>query len=114
MLKAAIVSLNSNPSDLVESFLDSLDGLATQNKVRRKLIVLENQTSRNNKMLLQFFPAKKGKVVFEEKCIENDEIGATMHFLQSQGNQFPLQDRLERNAKCFLFVDAIVHSRTST
>ena len=41
---------NSNPRDLVESFIDAVEGLATQSKTQMKLKVLELETAIKGKL----------------------------------------------------------------
>ena len=44
------VSCNSKPRDLVESFIDAVEGLATQSKAQMKLKFLEVETTIKSKL----------------------------------------------------------------
>ena len=49
MIKESILLCNSNPRDLVESFVDDLDGLATQSKAQLKVKISKIETSVKSK-----------------------------------------------------------------
>ena len=50
LIAMPVVICNSNPRDLVESFIDAVEGLATQNKTRMKLKLLEVETAIKSKL----------------------------------------------------------------
>ena len=96
---------NSNPRDLVESFIDALEGLATQSKAQMKLKFLEKETAIKSKLTrtLESFNERRCRnhCVFqlEDHCFENDneEKDVSTQFLQLQKNQLiELQEHLER------------------
>ena len=45
LIATPIFLCNSNPRDLVESFIDAVEGLATQSKAQMKLKILEVETA---------------------------------------------------------------------
>ena len=69
---------NSNPRDLVESFIDAVDGLATQTKTQMKLKVLEKETTIKSKLTrtLESFNERRCRnqrvFDFEDHCFEDD------------------------------------------
>ena len=96
---------NSNPRDLVESFIDAVEGLATQSKAQMKLKFLELETAINCKLnrTLESLNERRcrNRRVFEfkDQCLEDDseEKVASTQFLQMQKNQLiELQEHLER------------------
>ena len=110
LIEQPVFSCNSNHGDLVKSFVDALDGLATQIKALMKLKILEIETSVEGK-LSHFFSAlnqsrcrKEPVLEFEDECIEKDEEqDVSPQFLQTQKNQLiDLQDHLERYCNVFL------------
>ena len=94
---------NSIHRALIESFVDAIDGLATQRKAQMELKVLEIGTSVKSK-LIQIFSTlgqrrcrKEPVLEFKDKCIEEEEQDLSLQFLKTQKNQcFDLQDHLER------------------
>ena len=86
---------NSNPRDLVESFLDAVEGLATQSKAQMKLKFLEIETAIKSKLTrtlesLNERRCRNQRVFdFEDHCFEdaNEEKDASTQFLQMQKNQ---------------------------
>ena len=50
LIAKPILLCNSNPRDLVESFIDAVEGLATQSKAQTKLKILETETAIKNKL----------------------------------------------------------------
>ena len=50
LISESIFLCNSNPRDLVESFLDAEEGLATQSKTQMKLKILEVETTIKSKL----------------------------------------------------------------
>ena len=96
---------NSNPRDLVESFIDAIEGLATQSKSQMKLKFLEVETAIKSKLtrtpesLIERRCSNQRVFGFEDQCFEddNEDKGASTHFLQMQKNQLiELQEHLER------------------
>ena len=105
-LKAKPIFLcNSNPRDLVESFIDAVEGLATQSKTQMKMKFLEIETAIKSKLTrtleaLNERRCRNQRVFeFEDHCLEddNEEKDASTQFLQMQKNQLiELQEHLER------------------
>ena len=96
---------NSNPRNLDESFIDAVEGLATQSKAQMKLKFLEVETAIKSKLTrtlesLNERRCRNQRVFeFEDHCFEddNEEKDASTQFLQMQKNQFiELQEHLER------------------
>ena len=96
---------NSNPRDLVESFIDAVEGLATQSKAQMNLKFSEVETTIESKLTrtlqsLNERRCRKQRVFeFEDPCFEedNEEKDASTQFLQMQKNQLTeLQEHLER------------------
>ena len=83
---------NSNPCDLVESFIDAVEGLATQSTAQIKLKILEVETvtksklTRNLESLKERRYRKQRVSEFKDHCFEdnNEEKSASTHFLQMQ------------------------------
>ena len=104
LIAEPIFLCNSNPRDLVESFIDAVEGLATQSKAQMKLEFLEIDTANKGKLTqtlesLNERRCRKQRVFeFEDHCFEdnNEEKGASTQFLQMQKNQLiELQEHLE-------------------
>ena len=96
---------NSNPRDLVKSFIDAVEGLATQNKVQMKLKFLEIETAIKSKLTRTLESLNERRYrnqlvfEFEDHCFEDDdaEKDVSTQFLQMQKNQLiELQEHLER------------------
>ena len=96
---------NSNPRDLVESFIDAVEGLATQSKAQMKLKFLEIETAINSKLTRTLESLNERRCrnqrdfEFEDQCFEddNEEKDASTQFFQIQKNQLiELQEHLER------------------
>ena len=96
---------NSNPRDLVESFIDAIEGLATQSRAQIKLKCLEVETVIESKLTrtLQTLNERRCRnrrvFEFEDHCFEYDheENDASTQFFQMQKNQLiDLQEHLER------------------
>ena len=105
LIAKPIYLCNSNPRDLVESFIDAVEGLATQSKAQTKLKFLEIETAIKSKLTrtlesLNERRCRKQRVFdFEDHCFEddNEEKDASTQFLQMQKNQLiELQQHLER------------------
>ena len=85
---------NSNPRELVESFIDAVEGLATQSKAQMKLKFLEVETAIKSKLTrtqesLNERRCRNQRVFeFGHQCFEDDkeEKDASTHFLQMQKN----------------------------
>ena len=81
----------SNPGDMVESFVDALDGLATQDQTQIKLKILEIGSSLS-KIFFSFFNqrscCKEAVIEFEDECIEEKEQDTWRELLQTQKDQF--------------------------
>ena len=95
---------NSNPRDLVESFIDAVESLATKSKVQMKLKFLEVETAIKSKVTRTLESLKKRRYrnqrvfEFEDHCFEddNEEKDASTQFLQIQKNQLiELREHLE-------------------
>ena len=69
---------NSNPRDLVESFIDALEGLATQSKAQMKLNFLEIETAIKSKLIQTLESLNDCRYgnqrvfEFEDHCFEDD------------------------------------------
>ena len=96
---------NSNPRDLVESFIDAVKGLAAQIKAQMKLKFLEIETaiksrlSRTLESLNERRCCNQRGFELDNHCFEddNEEKDASTQFLQMQRNQLiELQEHLER------------------
>ena len=105
LITKPIFLCNSNPRDLVESFIDAVEGLATQSKVQMKLKFLEIETAIKSKLTRTLEPLKERRChnqcvfEFEDHCFEddNEQKHASTQFLQMQKNQLvELQEHLER------------------
>ena len=96
---------NSNPRDLVESFIDAVEGLATKSKAQMKLKFVEVETAIKSKLTRTLESLNERRYrnqrvfEFEDHCFEddNEENDASTHFLQRQKNQLnELPEHLER------------------
>ena len=96
---------NSNSRDLVESFIDAVEGLATQSKAQMKWEFLEIETAIKSKLsrTLESLNERRCRnqpgFEFEDHCFEddNEEKDASTQFLQMQKNQLiELQEHLKR------------------
>ena len=96
---------NSNPRDLVESFIDAVEGSATQSKAQMKLKFLEIEKAIKSKLtrtletLYERRCRNQRVFEFEDRCFEddNEEKDASTQFLQMLKNQLvELQEHLER------------------
>ena len=105
LIAKPIFLCNSNPRDLVESFIDAVEGLATQSKAQMKLKFLEIETAIKSKLTRTLETLNEHRCrnqhVFEFKdhCFEDDnkEKDASRQFLQMQKIQLiELQEHLER------------------
>ena len=102
---------NSNPRDLVESFIDAVEGLATQSKTQMKLKNLEVETAIKSKLTRTLETLNKRRCrnqrvfQFEDHCFEddNEEKDASTQLLQMQKYQsIELQGHLERYCNVLL------------
>ena len=105
LIAKPIFLCNSNPRDLVESFIDAVEGLATQSKAQMKLNFLEIETAIKSKLsrtlesLNERRCRNQREFEFEDHCFEDDnaEKNASTQFLRMQKNQLiELQEHLER------------------
>ena len=105
LIAKPIFLCNSNPRDLVESFIDAVEGLATQTKAQMKLKFLEIETAIKSKLTrtLESLSERRCRnqrvFEFEDHCLEDDnkEKDGSTQFLQMQKNQIiELQEHLER------------------
>ena len=105
LIAKPIFFCNSNPRDLVESFFDAVEGLATQSKAQLKLKLLEIETAIKSKLTqtlesLNERRCRNQRVFeFEDHYFEddNEEKDASTQFLQMQKNQLiELQEHPER------------------
>ena len=96
---------NSNPRDLVESFIDAVEGLATKSKAQMKLNFLEVETATKSKLTLALESLNERRYrnqrvfEFEDHSFEddNEEKDASTQFLQIHKSQLiELQEHLER------------------
>ena len=104
LITMPIFLCNSNPRDLVESFIDAVEGLATQSKAQMKLKFLEIETAIKSKLsrTLESLNERRCRnqrgFEFEDHCFEddNEEKDASTQFLQMQKKQMiELQEHLE-------------------
>ena len=105
LIAKPIILCNSNPRDLVESFIDAVEVLATRSKAQIKLEFLEIEPAIKSKLArtlesLNERRCRNQRVFdFEDHCFEddNEEKDASTQFLQMQKNQLiELQEHLER------------------
>ena len=105
LLTVPLFFCNSNPRNLVESFIDAVEGFATQSKAQMKLKLLEVETAIKSKLTrtreyLNERRCRKQRVFeFEDHCFEddNEEKDASTNILHMQKNQLiELQEHLER------------------
>ena len=105
LIAKPIFLCNSNPRDLVESFIDAVEGLATKSKAQMKLKFPEVELAIKSKLTrtLESFNERRYRnqrvFEFEDHCFEdgNEEKDASKQFLQVQKNQLiELQEHLER------------------
>ena len=105
LIDKPIFLCNSNPRDLVESFIDAVEGLATRSKAQMELKFLEIETAIKSKLTrtlesLNEHRCRNQRVFeFDDHCFkdDNEEKDASTQFLQMQKNQLiELQEHLER------------------
>ena len=78
LIAKPIFLCNSNPRDLVESFVDAVEGLATQSKAQMKLKFLEKETTIKSKLtrtletLNEHRCRNQRNLEFEDHCFEDD------------------------------------------
>ena len=96
---------NSDPRNLVESFIEAVEGLATQSKAQMKLNFLEIEIAIKGKLTrtLESLNERRCRnqrfIEFEDHCFEddNEEKDASTQFLQMQKHQLiELQEHFER------------------
>ena len=94
LIAMPIFLCNSNPRDLVESFIDAVEGLATQSKAQMKLKFLEVETAIKSKLTRTLESLNKRRCrhqcffEFNDHCFEddNEEKDASTQLLQMQKN----------------------------
>ena len=105
LIVTPIFLCNSNPRDLVESFIDAVECLGTQSKAQMKLKILEVETAIKIKLTRTLESLNERRCqnqrffAFKNHCFEddNEEKDASTQFLQMQKNQLiELQEHLER------------------
>ena len=105
LIAKPIFLCNSNPRDLVESFIDAVEGLAIQSKAQMKLKFLEIEKAIKSKLTRNLESVNERRYrnqrvfEFEDHCFEddNEDKDASTQFLQMQENQLiELQEHLER------------------
>ena len=105
LIAKPIFLCNSNPRDLVESFVDVVEGLATQSKAQMIFKFLEIETAIKSKLtrtletLNERRCRNKRGFEFEDHCFEEniEEKEASTKFLQMQKNELiELQQHLAR------------------
>ena len=105
LIAMPIFLCNSDPHDLVESFIDALEGLATPSTAQMKLNFLEVETAIKCKLTRTLETLNERRCrnqrvfVFKDRCLEDDseEKDASTQFLQMQKNKsIELQEDLER------------------
>ena len=94
----------SNPRDLVESFIDAVEGLATKSKAHMKLKILEVETAIKSKLTrtLEYLNERRYRnqrvFEFEDHCFEDDnekKDGSTQLFQMQKNQLIELQEHLE-------------------
>ena len=105
LIAKPIILCNSNPRDLVDSFIDAVEGLATRSKAQMKLklpeieIAIKSKVTQTLESLNECRCRNQRVFEFEDHCFEddNEEKDASTQFLQKQKNQLiELQEHLER------------------
>ena len=123
LIAKPIFLCNSNTPDLVESFIDAVEGLATISKAQMKFKFLETETAIKSKLTrtlesLNERRCRNQRVFeFEDHCFEdhNEKKDASTQFLQMQENQLiELQEHLERYCNVLPVFDLIAQNTTST
>ena len=123
LIAKTIFPCNSNPRDLVESFIDAVEGFATHSKTQMKLKFLEVETAIKSKLTRTLESLNERRYrnqpvfEFEDHCFEddNEEKDASTEFLQMQKNQLiELQEHLERYSNVLPVFYLIAQNTTST
>ena len=105
LIAKPIFLCSSDPRDLVESFIDAVEGLATKSKAQMKLKFLELETAIKSKLTRTLESLNERRYrnqrvfEFEDHCFEddNEEKDVSTQFLQKQKNPLiELQEHLER------------------
>ena len=123
-LKAKPIFLcNCNPRDLVESFIDAVEGLATQGKAQMKLKILEIETAIKSKLtrtlesLNERRCRKQRFFEFEDHCFEddNEEKDSSTQFCKCRKiNWLSSKNILNVTATYYQCSDSLVQNKTST
>ena len=89
LIAKPIFLCNSNPRDLVESFIDAVEGLATQSKAQMKKKFLEIEAAIKSRLTRTLESLNQRVFEFKDYCFEDDnkEKDASTQFLQMQKNQ---------------------------
>ena len=105
LIAKPIFLCKSYPSDLVESFIDAVEGLATQSKAQMELKFLEVEPAIKSKLTRTVESLNERRYrnervfQFEDHCFEddNEEKDNSTQFLQIQKNHLiEIQEHLER------------------
>ena len=103
LIETPIFLCNSNPRDLVESFVVALESLAAQSKAQMKLQFLDIDTSIKSRLYAIFAVLNERRgpretvLEFEVEYLEVEEKDVSTQFLQMQKNQLlDLQEHLKR------------------
>ena len=118
LIAMPIFLCNYNPRELVEPFIDAVEGLATQGEAQIKLKFLEIETAIKGKLTRTLESLNERRYrnqrvfEFEDPCFEDDnaEKDASTQFLQMQKNQLiELQEHLQHYCNVlpvFVFISA--------
>ena len=105
LIATPIFLCNSNPGDLVESFNDAVEGLATQTKAQMKVKFLEIETAIKSKLTRTLESLNERRCrnqhifEFEDHCFEDDKEkkdGSTQLFQMQKNQLIELPEQLER------------------
>ena len=105
LIAMPIFLCNSNPSDLVKSFVGAVEGLATQSKSQINMKILEVEAAIKSKLTRTLESLNEHRCVnqavfeLEDHCFDdnNEEKDASTQFLQMQKNQLiELQEHVKR------------------
>ena len=107
LLQEPIFICNSNPRDLVSSFVNALENLAAQSKAQMRMSFLEIETAIESRLshvmglLNKRRSRREATLTFEDECCEADESSegkdVSRQFLQMQKKQLiQLQEHFER------------------
>ena len=121
LLPMPIFLCNCNPCDLVEFFIDAVEGLATKSKDQMKLKFLEVETAIRSRLTRTLESLNESRCrnhqvfEFEDQYFEDDNKDASAQILQRQENQLiELQEHLERYCNVLPRLDLLAQNTTST